>query len=95
MVDIDYNPQEVEETCYDIKLGKQGRQRLTTSVLEKYDLYDTVADLVVTQGDASVVVTDANIDSQGRFHIPKKKIEMYGLEIGEPISVYVDRVVIR
>jgi len=87
----------IEEEYHGITLGKgtTHRQHLPKDAIREHDLYETVVDMVVTQHDKSMTVTDVEIDSQGRFVVPKKKASMYGFEAGEPISVFVDQVVLR
>lgn len=89
--------EQIQEEYHGITLGKGSayRQHLPKDALTEHDLYETVVDMVVSQGNTSIAVTDVEIDSQGRFIVPKKKAKMYGLETGEPISVLVDQVVLR
>jgi len=85
----------IECECNNITVGSHFRQRLPQEHLDEYDLKNTVIDMVVSQGDTSFSVSDVEVDSQGRIRGPAKKARLYGLEPGEPMTVFIDRVALR
>lgn len=85
----------IEEMAEARTLSDDYRVMLPVSLQAEHDLCDSVIDVVVSQGDASVTVTDAEVDDQGRFTVPAKKCDIYGLEAGKPVDILVDRVVLR
>jgi len=87
--------EDIEEEAAGCTLMEDNRVMIPTDLQKEYDLCDTVIDVVVSQGDAAVTVTDAEVDDVGRFTVPSKKARMYGVETGRPVSILIDRVVLR
>lgn len=87
--------EQVDEEVPHRTLSQDYMVRLSTDVVEEYDLTNTVIDAVVNGDDTSVAVTDAKVGSQGRFSVGAKKCDLYGLEPGEKVNVIIDRVILR
>ena len=85
----------IEEMAENRTLSDDYRVMLPVSLQNEYDLRGTVIDAVVSQGGESVEVVDAEVDDQGRFTVGSKKCEIYGIDCGAPVDVFVDRVVLR
>lgn len=85
---------EIDET-FAAGLSGDCRVRIPTEIQNEYDLQNTVLDAVVAQGDSSVAVTDAEVDGQGRFTVPAKKCDIYGIDREDTVEVVLDRVVLR
>ena len=93
----DYEPadEHIETEVQDVNVGKKLRQLLPKDVLDQHDLRETVIDIVVSQGDTSFTVSDVSVDGQGRFTIPAKKANLYGLDRDGRMTVFIDRVALR
>jgi bifunctional DNA-binding transcriptional regulator/antitoxin component of YhaV-PrlF toxin-antitoxin module len=93
----EYEPadERIEVECPAVNVGVNLRQALPTDIREQYDLDDTVVDIVVSQGDVSFSASDVRVDDQGRFNVPAKKANIYGLDRDGRMTVFIDRVALR
>ena len=85
----------IEEIAEGRTLSEDYRVMLPVSLQKEYGLCESVIDVVVSQGDVSVTITDAEVDDQGRFTVPAKKCDIYGMEPGKTVDILVDQVVLR
>jgi len=90
----DYTPvdEEVGVEVPNVNVGNRYQQRLPRDVIDEHNLYETLIDVVVSQGDASFVATGVKVDSEGQFCIPKQKAKLHGLDRDGRMTVYIDRV---
>lgn len=77
------------------KLSDDGRVTLPADLVGEHDLYGTIIDVQVSQGESACAVMDAEVGPSGKFTIPAKKRDIYGFEPGEYVSGTVDKVVMR
>lgn len=93
----EYEPadEQIDVECPDVNVGVNLRQAIPTDIREKYDLDETVIDIVVSQGDVSFSASDIRVDEQGRFSLPAGKANIYGLDRDGRMTVFIDRVALR
>lgn len=95
MTEYELADERIEVECPGVNVGANLRQALPTDIREQYDLDDTVVDIVVSQGDVSFSASDVRVDDQGRFNVPAKKANIYGLDRDGRMTVFIDRVALR
>ena len=85
----------IEVEVKNVNVGQRLQQDLPRDVIREHDLFESIIDIVVSQGDISFAATGVVVNSDGQFTLPKRKAELYGLDRDGRMTVYIDTVEAR
>jgi hypothetical protein len=96
-VSEDYDPVDevLEVEVESVNVGNRYQQRLPRDVVRDHNLYGTIINVVVSQGDTSFVASGVKVDSEGQFCVPKQKAKLHGLDRDGRMTVFIESVEAR